>query len=113
MSQAPSQDMINAMRVAEWKAEAALTGQTFAQVACAAMKGGVVVRKAGLTAHEGWTHGIDADIRGLLIAAKTDRPTDKAERVRWDQLTEREKLDVGVLVRRMAAQFPSVAQGLR
>ena len=53
MSQAPSQDMINAMRVAEWKAEAALTGQTFAQVACAAMKGGVVVRKAGLTAHEG------------------------------------------------------------
>ena len=76
-----------ALRVADWRAQAALEGKTFAEVATAAMKARFTGRKL-LTAAEAWGNLSDRT-REVLVIMCTDRPS--ANRVRWDMLTEAEK----------------------
>lgn len=109
MSQAPSPEMARAMRVAEWRAEAALSGRTLAQVATEAMVGRVV-KTARFNPHEGWA-GLSEQVRGFLVAIATDKPTTK--RVRWDNLTPDEQMAVGVMARLLVRELAPVAQALR
>lgn len=101
----------NALRVAEWKAEAALTGKTFAQVACAAMRSRLDEKRVAACRNEAWAD-IDVSVRGYLVAIATDRPT-KSDRIRWDNLTPEEQISVGVLARLLVRELEPVAGVLR
>jgi hypothetical protein len=102
---------INALRVAEWKAEAAVTGQTFAQVATASMKLRMGAQRVVVSRNEAWAD-IDANVRGFLVAIATDRPT-RSDRIRWDNLTPDEQTSVGVLARLLVRELEPVAAVLR
>lgn len=97
------------LQVAEWKSLAALTGKTFAQVACDAMKARVGGRKV-ITAAEAWMSLSDRT-RGFLVMLATERGT--ADRVRWDQLTEKEKFAIGAMARTTLGELSAYAGLLR
>lgn len=95
------------MRVVEWRAEAALTGKTFASVACEAMKARLEHRaKPAKTAWE----DIPFVTRQLLIAAATDRADYPPA---WEKLTEDERMSIGAFARRLAGELGPTAGRLR
>ncbi|HIV71350.1 MAG TPA: hypothetical protein H9903_10500 [Candidatus Aquabacterium excrementipullorum] len=98
-----------ALRVADWRAQAALEGKTFAEVATAAMKARFTGRKL-LTAAEAWGNLSDRT-REVLVIMCTDRPS--ANRVRWDMLTEAEKLAIGAMARTTLKELNASARTLR
>lgn len=102
-----STEQIGAMRVAEWKAQAALTGQPFHEVACEAMRSR---SRRELPADEAWG-SLGELTRSALLTLCTDR--ENVARVYWRDLTENEKMAVGAMARTMAAELAKAAGHLR
>lgn len=98
---------VHAMRVAEWKAEAAMMGRTFAQVACDAMRSRLAHRAK--PAADAWSD-IPYETRQLLIAAATDRKDYPAA---WSKLTEAEQMAIGAFARRLSSELHGNAGRLR
>lgn len=88
---------------------AKLSGKTFAQVACGAMKARIGGRKV-ITAAEAWMN-LSERTRGFLIMLATER--NSADRVRWDNLTDAEKLAVGAMARSTLKELSANAGLLR
>lgn len=98
----------SAMRVAEWKAEATLTGRTFAQVACAAMRS--VMQGREKPAAQAWRE-IPMETRAVVLAMTVDRKVRQG--IQWDELTEDEQIAAGAFARRLARDLGDTAGRLR
>lgn len=83
-----------AVQEAEWKAEAASTGRTLAAVACTAMRARCERPPA---AWQAWAE-MALTTRSMLLAICTDR-ADTTGNIRWDQLTEAERIRIGDVAR--------------
>jgi len=98
----------SAMRVAEWKAEAKLTGRTFAQVACGAMRSAMQGREK--PAAQAWRE-ISIETRSVILAMTVERKTRQG--IQWDELTQDEQIAAGAFARRLARELGPTAGRLR
>lgn len=94
----------DALRVAELMADAALHGETIAQAGMRRARDAMQRARPNLPS-EAWRR-MSTEVRQLLVAMATDRrDPDAAALLPWSQLTEEERLSVGVLAREWRRQL--------